>query len=113
MTVNISLRGPDQKAAPGAMPQPRRMVFQLVNTVIGETREPDLANRPQAIGGQTPEEMHMLVDLLGNEKPIYFDTKTLFLRYSYSITGSCLGPTQDNQTIICFGLTRMKYKIHS
>lgn len=51
MTVNISLRGPDQKAAPGAMPQPRRMVFQLVNTVIGETREPDLANRPQAIGG--------------------------------------------------------------
>jgi len=31
-------------------------------------------NTSIAIGGQTPEEMMMLVDILRNEKPIRFDT---------------------------------------
>ena len=37
-------------------------------------------NTGWAIGGQTPEEMHMLVDLLRNESPIYFeDTSRLLI----------------------------------
>jgi hypothetical protein len=37
-------------------------------------------NTGWAIGGQTPDEMHMLVDLLRNEKPIYFeDTQRLLI----------------------------------
>lgn len=36
-------------------------------------------NSGWAIGGQTPEEMMMLVDLLRNEKPIYFIDTTRLL----------------------------------
>jgi hypothetical protein len=37
-------------------------------------------NTGWAIGGQTPDEMHMLVDLLRNESPIYFeDSQRLLL----------------------------------
>ena len=44
-------------------------------------------NQGWAIGGQTPEEMYMLVDLLRNEKPIYFDTLKRSLHLSFEPVG--------------------------
>ena len=44
-------------------------------------------NQGWAIGGQTPDEMHMLVDLLRNEKPIYFDTSSRLLSTSFEPVG--------------------------
>ncbi len=39
------------------------------------------------IGGQTPEEMRMLVDLLRNEKPIRFDTVRRSLHLGFEPVG--------------------------
>ena len=48
----------------------------------------NLANNTSfAIGGQTPDEMHMLVDLLRNEKPIRFDTDQRRLSTSLESVG--------------------------
>jgi hypothetical protein len=44
-------------------------------------------NQGFAIGGQTPEEMHMLVDILRNEKPLYFDTTSKLLSTSFEPAG--------------------------
>ena len=44
-------------------------------------------NSGWAIGGQTPEEMHMLVDLLRNEKPIRFDTVRRSLHLGFEPVG--------------------------
>jgi len=40
-----------------------------------------------AISGQTPDEMHTLVDLLRNERPIRFDTVTLLLSTAFEPVG--------------------------
>ncbi|HYR77553.1 MAG TPA: hypothetical protein VEM96_17185 [Pyrinomonadaceae bacterium] len=48
----------------------------------------NLANSTSfAISGQTPDEMHMLVDLLRNERPIRFDTVTLPLSTAFEPVG--------------------------
>ncbi len=44
-------------------------------------------NQGYAIGGQTPEEMHMLVDILRHEKPLYFDTVAKRLSTSFEPVG--------------------------
>jgi hypothetical protein len=44
-------------------------------------------NSGWAIGGQTPEEMHMLVDLLRNEKPIHCDTIRRSLHLGFEAVG--------------------------
>jgi hypothetical protein len=45
-------------------------------------------NSGHAIGGQTPEEMHMLVDILRNEKPVKFDTVAKRLSISFEPVGA-------------------------
>ena len=44
-------------------------------------------NSGYAIGGQTPEEMHMLVDILRNEKPVRFDTASKLLSTTFEPVG--------------------------
>ncbi len=44
-------------------------------------------NTGHAIGGQTPQEMLLLVDLLRNEKPVRFDTTSKLLSVGAEPTG--------------------------
>ncbi len=43
--------------------------------------------RSYGVGGQTPEEMHMRVDLLRNEKPIRFETDRRSLHFGFEPVG--------------------------